>query len=125
MDPVTGMGIADAFRDAELLTEAVEAGLGTGSSLDITLRGYHQSRDEVALPMYEFTTELAAFRPLRPGQRLLFDALADKPAEVDRFLAMLTGALPIPEYFSPRHLFHVMGLRGMMRAALAQRRRAA
>jgi len=125
MDPVTGMGIADAFRDAELLTEAVEAGLGTGSSLDITLRGYHQSRDEVALPMYEFTTDLAAFRPLRPEQRLLFDALADKPAEVDRFLAMLTGALPVPEYFSPRHLFHVMGLRGMMRAALAQRRRAA
>jgi 2-polyprenyl-6-methoxyphenol hydroxylase-like FAD-dependent oxidoreductase len=125
MDPVTGMGIADAFRDADMLTEAVEAGFGTGSSLDTTLRGYHRSRDEVALPMYEFTTELAAFRPLRPEQRLLFDALADKPAEVDRFLAMLTGALPIPQYFSARHLFHVLGLRGMMRAALAPRRRAA
>src|SRR6478672_7893738 len=53
MDPVTGMGIADAFRDAELLTEAVAAGLGTGSSIDTTLLRYQQSRDEVALPMYE------------------------------------------------------------------------
>ena len=75
--------------------------------------------------MYEFTNELAAFRPLRVEHRLLFDALAGKPAEVDQFLAMLTGALPIADYFSPRHLLHVLGLRGMMRAALAQRRRAA
>ncbi len=124
MDPVTGMGIADAFRDAELLTEAIVAGLGSGSSLDTTLARYQRQRDESALPMYAFTTELAAFGPLGVEQRLLFNALAGKPAEVDRFLAMLTGALPIADYFSPRHLVHVLGLRGMIRAALAQRRRA-
>jgi hypothetical protein len=75
--------------------------------------------------MYEFTNELAAFAPLRPEQLLLFRALAGKPAEVDRFLAMLTGALPISDYFSPRNLLRVLGIRGMMRAARAQRRRAA
>jgi len=125
MDPVTGMGIADAFRDAELLTEAVVAGLGSGTLLDTSLARYQRQRDESALPMYEFTTELAAFRPLGVEQRLLFNALAGKPAEVDRFLAMLTGAIPAADFFSPRHLFHLLGLRGMMKAALAQRRRAA
>ena len=39
MDPVTGMGIADAFRDAELLADAAVVGLDSGSSLDTTLRG--------------------------------------------------------------------------------------
>jgi hypothetical protein len=74
--------------------------------------------------MYEFTNELAV-QPLGVEQRLLFDALVGKPAEVDRFLAMLTGAIPAADFFSPRRLFHLLGLRGMMKAALAQRRRAA
>jgi 2-polyprenyl-6-methoxyphenol hydroxylase-like FAD-dependent oxidoreductase len=125
MDPMTGLGIADAFRDAELLADAVLAGFGNGPALDKTLVAYQRRRDEAALPMYEFTNELAAFAPLRPEQLLLFRALAGKPAEVDRFLAMLTGALPISDYFSPRNLLRVLGIRGMMRAARAQRRRAA
>jgi 2-polyprenyl-6-methoxyphenol hydroxylase-like FAD-dependent oxidoreductase len=125
MDPVTGMGIADALRDAELLADAIATGLDSGPPLETTLAEYHQRRDRAALPMYEFTTDLAAFGPPRPEQQLLLHALAGKPAEVDRFLAMLTGAIPIPEYFGARNLLRVLGLRAMMKAAWAQRRRAA
>lgn len=122
MDPVTGMGIADALRDAELLAEAATSGLGDGGSLEATLARFHRLRDRAALPMYDFTTDLAGFAPPRPEQVLLFEALVSRPAEVDRFLAMLTGVVPVPTYFAPRHLLRVLGLRGMMKAARAGRR---
>ncbi len=125
MDPVTGQGIADAFRDAELLAEAIGAGLDAGGKLGPALAAYRQRRDKAALPMYEFTTELASFAPPRPEQRLLFEALAGRPAEIDRFLGVLAGAVPIDSYFSPRNLVRLLGLRGMLRAGLARRRIAA
>src|SRR6266542_4199608 len=56
MDPITGQGISDAFRDAELLAEAVGAGLGGGEPLARALAGYQRQRDSAVLPMYEHTT---------------------------------------------------------------------
>jgi flavin-dependent dehydrogenase len=117
MDPITGQGITDAFRDAELLTDAVIAGLDGRST-----RAAHQAqRDEAALPMYELTTDMASFTPLRPEQRLLLEALAGRPDEIDRFLAVITGAAPIADYFAPRNLLRLLGVRGMLRAARSRR----
>ena len=56
MDPITGQGIADAFRDAELLADAVVAGERRSA-------GYQARRDAAALPMYEMTLDLASFAP--------------------------------------------------------------
>jgi flavin-dependent dehydrogenase len=97
MDPITGQGIADAFRDAELLADAIAAGLGGGRPLEEALAEYMAHRDAESLPMFEFTTELATFAPPRPDQRLLFDALEGRPAEITRFLGVLGGVVPIPE----------------------------
>ncbi len=125
MDPVTGQGIADAFRDAELLAAAAAAGLDGGPPLDETLAGYRARRDAAALPMYQMTTDLASFAPPRPEQEQLFAALAGRPAEIDRFLGVLAGSVPIPDYFGPRNLLRLLGVRRMMRAARARGRRAA
>ena len=57
-DPVTGHGITDAFRDAELLADAVHAGLD-GSPLDETLAAYQARRDELSRDVYETTQEIA------------------------------------------------------------------
>jgi 2-polyprenyl-6-methoxyphenol hydroxylase-like FAD-dependent oxidoreductase len=118
MDPITGQGIGYALRDAELVAEAIEAGLTGRESLGAALAGYQRARDAASLPMYTFTTELASFPPPRPEQEALFAALATKPAEVDRFLGVLAGAVSLQEYFSPGNLFRVMGVRGMARVAL-------
>ena len=63
MDPVTGQGISHAFRDAELLADAVADGLGGIRPLAEALRGYHRARDRAARPMYDFTARLAAISP--------------------------------------------------------------
>jgi len=122
MDPVTGQGIGDAFRDAELLAEAIEAGLGGRQPLDAALAGYQERRDRAALPMYEFTTALASFGPPKPEERILMAALRGKPAEISRFLGVLTGAVPMQEYFTPRNLGKIIGVRGMARMMLGKMR---
>lgn len=55
MDPVTGQGISDAFRDAELLSNAIAAGLNGGATLDAALAEYERARNNTVKPMYHFT----------------------------------------------------------------------
>ena len=125
MDPVTGQGIGDALRDAELLAEAVEAGLGGRRPLGGALAGYERARDRAALAMYEFTTDLAAFGPPTAEQQALFGALEGRPDEIGRLLGVLTGAVPMADYFRPRSLLRVLGVRGLASMALRGRRPAA
>lgn len=63
-DFVTGLGIADAFRDAEFLSEALHAGLSGAQPLEEALAAYQAKRDEAAKPMYEMTTAIAQFPPV-------------------------------------------------------------
>jgi flavin-dependent dehydrogenase len=121
MDPATGQGIADAFRDAELLTDAIASGLDGGPPLERTLAEYQARRDAAARPMYDMTLDLVSFAPPRPEQALLMSRLAGRPEQVERFLGVLTGAVPIPEYFGPRNLLRVLGPRAFVRAARARR----
>src|SRR5512133_1818020 len=122
MDPATGAGIADAFRDAELLSDAVSSGLDGGPPLDKALAGYQAARDAAAVPMYEMTTDLASFAPPRPEQEMLLRALEGNQAEIDRFLSVLTGSLPAPEYFTPRRMLRLIGVRGVWQAMRSQRK---
>ena len=62
-DPITGTGITDAFRDAELLAAALDAGLSGREPLEDALAAYEEERNAVAFPMYEVTCRLAEFRP--------------------------------------------------------------
>jgi 2-polyprenyl-6-methoxyphenol hydroxylase-like FAD-dependent oxidoreductase len=124
MDPITGQGIGHAFRDAELLAGALEAGLGGRVPLEAALADYQQRRDTATLAMYRFTCELASFPAPRPEQQALFAALAGDQAETDRFLGVLTGAVPMERYFTPRNLVRLIGLRGLGRMLLGRRGRA-
>jgi 2-polyprenyl-6-methoxyphenol hydroxylase-like FAD-dependent oxidoreductase len=122
MDPVTGAGIADALRDAELVADAVASGLDGGPPLAEALAGYQAARDAAALPMYEMTVDLASFAPPRPEQEMLLRALEGNQPEIDRFLSVLTGSLPAPEYFTPRNMLRLIGMRGLWQAMRSQRK---
>lgn len=58
-DPCTGHGITDAFRDAELLANAVHAGLD-GTPMADALSRYQVRRDEFSRDVYETTQQIAA-----------------------------------------------------------------
>ena len=58
-DFVTGLGITDAFRDADLLAAAIDAGFAGRQPLEEALAHYESERNEIAKPLYDFTTSLA------------------------------------------------------------------
>jgi 2-polyprenyl-6-methoxyphenol hydroxylase-like FAD-dependent oxidoreductase len=126
VDPITALGINDALRDAELLSNAIANGLGGTQPLEEALAGYQRERDRTALPMYRFTLDLAAMAPPRPEQEVLFRALAGRQDEIDRFLGVLACAVSPDDYFSPSNLRRLIGLRGFLaitRARIRKRRR--
>jgi flavin-dependent dehydrogenase len=125
MDPVTGRGIADAFAHAELLAQAIVSGLDPGPSPERTLSKYHARRDAAMMPMYELTLELASFASPRPEQQALISALEGNQPEIDRFLGVLAGITSPAEYFTPRNMLRLIGIRGLLRAARPRRRMAA
>jgi len=108
-DPITAFGITDAFRDAELLAEAIDAGLSGKRPLEEALVDYERQRNEAALPSYELTHQFAALSPPPPEMQQLFAALCHNQEQTNRFFGAMTGTVPILEFFGPENLGRIMG----------------
>jgi flavin-dependent dehydrogenase len=106
-DPSTAQGISDAFRDAELLAAALDAGFAGRRPLDEALAEYERERNEASLPMYDYTCQFATLDP-PPEMRSLLGVLQGNQQETDRFFGTLAGAVSIPEFFAPEHLMEIM-----------------
>jgi 2-polyprenyl-6-methoxyphenol hydroxylase-like FAD-dependent oxidoreductase len=115
MDPITGQGIGNALRDADALAEAILTGQQRA------FRDYHRRRDADRRPIYDLTARFASFRP-DPAGELLFPALARNPAQANRFLGVLTGTVPVRDFFNPANLRRIVGTRTLLRMAAARSR---
>ena len=72
---------------------------------------YERRRNEVAFPIYEFTSELANLeQPPPPEMQQLLAALRGNQADTDRFLGVLTGTTPAPTFFAPENVGRIMGV---------------
>jgi 2-polyprenyl-6-methoxyphenol hydroxylase-like FAD-dependent oxidoreductase len=107
-DPVTGTGISEAFRDAELLAEAIDAGFSGRQRLSDALASYEEQRNAMAFPSYEATIQAATFGPL-PGELLaLRAALRANQADADRFVGVMVGAVSPMEFYAPENIGRIM-----------------
>jgi flavin-dependent dehydrogenase len=107
-DPITGQGITDAFRDAELLAQAIDAGFAGCVPLEDALAGYERRRNTAAMPIYEMTCQMATLQPPPPETQKLLAALAGNQAETDRYLGTMAGTVPIPEFFAPQNVRRIL-----------------
>jgi 2-polyprenyl-6-methoxyphenol hydroxylase-like FAD-dependent oxidoreductase len=107
-DPHTGEGITDAFRDAELLVEALDAGWAGRRPLAEALAEYEQRRNEAALPIYELTCQLASLQPPAPEMQQLFAALCGNQTETNRFFGTIAGTVPVTEFFAPENVQRIV-----------------
>ncbi|WP_159043315.1 NAD(P)/FAD-dependent oxidoreductase [Streptomyces sp. NBRC 110028] len=62
-DPVSAQGISDAFADAAVLADALDAGLSGSLGLDEALAGYSATRDAQRLAAFAYTCQQAELRP--------------------------------------------------------------
>jgi 2-polyprenyl-6-methoxyphenol hydroxylase-like FAD-dependent oxidoreductase len=64
-DPITGLGMSNAFRDAELVSAAIHRHLGTDTALDSAFADYQRDRDASSRVAFDIGNRLAALTP--PG----------------------------------------------------------
>lgn len=90
-DAVTGYGISDAFRDAELLAVALDQALGAGAEETTALALYQRQRDQALREIFEITCRLAAY----PTVPTFIELQKQLSAAIDKEAAAL-AARPIP-----------------------------
>jgi flavin-dependent dehydrogenase len=109
VDPITGEGITDAFRDAGLLAEAIGQGLGGARPLDEALGDYQRRRDLAVLPVYRYTADRARLQPLSPDQTALLSAIAQDQTAADLFVGLTAGTTSFADFFAPEHIGALVG----------------
>jgi 2-polyprenyl-6-methoxyphenol hydroxylase-like FAD-dependent oxidoreductase len=88
---VTGHGISDAFRDAELLSGAIDTALREPALEATALARYEQERDRLAKDVFDITVALAAY----PEQRSFLQLQKQLAVAIDT-LACELAARPLP-----------------------------
>jgi 2-polyprenyl-6-methoxyphenol hydroxylase-like FAD-dependent oxidoreductase len=113
-DPVTALGIADAFRDAESLAEALDEALGGQRPDAEALAGYERRRNAAAEPLYRYTLEQARYRPLDRLTTLVLRALVDNEEDRNRFFGILSGSVDPEEFAAMSNIKRILTSAGLM-----------
>jgi 2-polyprenyl-6-methoxyphenol hydroxylase-like FAD-dependent oxidoreductase len=90
-DPITGHGMTDAFRDAELLARRLGEAL-RGTPEDAALAAYAQERYRALAPIFDVTWQLAQYPPVEEFVELQKHLNALTEAEAD----VLAALPPLP-----------------------------
>jgi flavin-dependent dehydrogenase len=110
-DPITAQGMTDAFLHAELLAGAIGDGFSEHMPMDSALARYQNQRDEMVMPMYDLTCDLARLAPPPPEMGALLAALVNnEPATAD-FLGVISGTVKVQDFFAPQNVAAIMGER--------------
>jgi 2-polyprenyl-6-methoxyphenol hydroxylase-like FAD-dependent oxidoreductase len=107
-DPITAQGITDAFWDAEQVSGALCDVFDDRRSFDDAMSAWHQARDERAMPIYEFTTQMATLAPPPPQMQQLLGAVHDNQDAMNEFVSVVAGTMSPIEFFDPAHLGSIM-----------------
>jgi 2-polyprenyl-6-methoxyphenol hydroxylase-like FAD-dependent oxidoreductase len=103
-DPITGQGISDAFRDAELLADALDDSFAGRRPFDDAMANYQRVRDDAALPMFDLTCQFATLEPPPPEMWQLLDAIHGNQEAMDSFVSMMAGTIPVPKFFASHNV---------------------
>jgi flavin-dependent dehydrogenase len=109
VDPITGQGITDAFRDAELLADAIQQGLGGVQPLEAALPEYQRRRDAAVMPVYRYTQTRASLQPPSPELGQLLTALQGNQPQMDRFVGLTAGTTSFSDFFAPDSVARIIG----------------
>jgi 2-polyprenyl-6-methoxyphenol hydroxylase-like FAD-dependent oxidoreductase len=107
-NPITAMGINDAFRDAELVAGALDDAFSGRRSYEEGMSDYQQIRDREAMPVYEFTDDFAQLQPPPPEMQQLLGAMHGNQKAMDGFVSVQANTLPAPEFFAPENVGRIM-----------------
>jgi 2-polyprenyl-6-methoxyphenol hydroxylase-like FAD-dependent oxidoreductase len=108
-DPYLALGICDAFRDAEWLSDAIDDGLSGRRSVDTAMAEYERRRNEATIADYKQNLELAQFKPIPAEVSQLRLALRGNQEDTNRFYLAREGMIPPETFFTSENLKRPMG----------------
>ncbi|MFQ6029851.1 MAG: NAD(P)/FAD-dependent oxidoreductase, partial [Dehalococcoidia bacterium] len=107
-DPYLALGVSDAFRDADLLAEAIDAGMSGSRPLPESLAEHETRRNELAMPDYQQNTRSASFAPAPPEMVQLLTALQNNQEDTNKFFLAREGIIPPGEFFHPENVQRII-----------------
>jgi 2-polyprenyl-6-methoxyphenol hydroxylase-like FAD-dependent oxidoreductase len=107
-DPITAQGITDAFHDAERCAAALHDTFTGARTFEQAMDDYQRTRDQHALPMYDFTCQLASLEPPPPELQQLLGAVAGNQAAMHQFAQTNAGTRSPADFFAPANVGAIM-----------------
>ena len=107
-DFITGHGIHDAFRDAELCAAALDESFSGARPFEVAMGEYQSTRDQQVLPMYELTTEIATLEPPPPEMQQVLGAVHGNQDAMDGFARVMAGVTSPAEFFSEENVGRIL-----------------
>jgi flavin-dependent dehydrogenase len=108
LDFITGQGMHDAFRHAELCATALDDAFSGSRSFDAAMGAYQSARDQQVLPMYELTTQFATLEPPPPDLQQLLAAVHGNQEAMDAFARVMAGVTSPAEFFSEQNVGRIL-----------------
>jgi 2-polyprenyl-6-methoxyphenol hydroxylase-like FAD-dependent oxidoreductase len=107
-DPFLALGVCDAFRDVDLLVEALDDGLSGRRPVEEALLGYEQCRNDESMADYRENLHMARFQPIPQDTYRLRAVLRENPEATKQFFLARQGMIPRDAFFNPGNLQRLM-----------------
>jgi len=107
-DPIGAHGIADALRDAELLSDAAHEGLSGRRPIEEALAMYEAQRDAASKADYQENIRAARQTPLPEATRGLLAALRGRDEDTREFFLARQGLIPAERFFDPANIRRIV-----------------
>jgi flavin-dependent dehydrogenase len=108
-DPFLALGMCDAFRDAQLLADALHRHFADGLPFDEALSGYERQRNEATMMHYKQNLHLASFQPMPEDLVRIRAAIRGNPDATRQFYMAVGGMIPREAFFNPANLERLCG----------------
>ncbi len=117
-DPTLGHGIMDAFFQAEILVEALSDVFSGRQDFETAMAVFQQQRDFHHSDDYDFVTSLSYLDKEHSADEIaLLLALSQDQDAADQYISVISGIMPISEFFAPENLGRIMARNSLAAAA--------
>lgn len=103
-DPYLALGICDALRDANLLADAIDAGLSGREPLDDAMADYERRRNEASTVDYNMSIDAAQLKPPSFDERRILRGLRGNQEMINQFFMAREEMIPPESFFNRANL---------------------
>lgn len=107
-DPVAGIGIADAFRQVDVLADAIDDGLCGRRDMTEAMTDFHTWRDATFRDYYEYICRMATLDEYPPEVLKLVDALQYDDYQRTRFIGTAGAYIRHRVFYSPENIERIL-----------------